>query len=452
MTQIPAEPSAAQPAEHPAQPAQHPAQPAEQPAEPAEHPARPTTTSHTPTLKQLGLRKLLATLPLAIAGFTIFWGAVQYVLIPIQVQAIDPEGQNSSLALIVALGAVAAMIGAPIAGTLTDRTRTRLGGRAPWLIGAALTTLGLGIVMSLSTSIAMLVVMMVLVQLSTQFILTPISAYIPDRVPAVKRGLFSAAYGAAQVVGSVIGQTLGATLSDMVIVGYVAAGGILAGLVLLFALGNVRSNRDEPRPVITLRSVLSTFWVNPVKHPNFWWAFFGRFLLFVGFFPVQTFLLYLLQDYIGLGDAAVDAVPLLSVNALVGQIVGAVLAGAVFGRVKRTKPLIFAASALLAVALFIPMIWPTLIGMATYSLLSGLGIGAYISIDLVLITLVLPSAESTGKDLGIVNITTTLPQTIGSAIGAGVIGAFGGYFALLPMAVITTVVGATLLIFIRGVK
>ena len=69
------------------------------------------------TLKSLGLRKLFATLPLAIASFTVFWGAVQFVLIPIQVQTIDPEGQAGSLALIVGVGAISSMIAAPIAGT-----------------------------------------------------------------------------------------------------------------------------------------------------------------------------------------------------------------------------------------------------------------------------------------------------------------------------------------------
>lgn len=404
------------------------------------------------SLKQLGLRKLLVTLPLAILSFSVFWGAVQFVLIPIQVQTIDPTGQNSSLALIVGIGAIASMIGAPIAGTLTDRTRTRLGGRAPWMIVGALATLALAVVMGFSSSIAMLVVLMVAIQFTTALILTPVSAYVPDRVPAAKRGLFSAAYGAGQLIGSVIGQTVGATFAGLVPVGYIVAGSVLAALVLLFALTNIRSNVGQPRTVVSARSVLSTFWVNPIAHPNFAWAFFGRFLLFTGYFPLSTFLLYLLQDYIGLGRDAVSIVPTLGLATLVGTLTGSVLGGLFAQRLKRTKPIIFVASALIVVGLAVPLIWPTVTAMMVYSLLSGLGIGTYIAVDFILITLVLPSADDAGKDLGIINITTTLPQTIGAVLGGLAIAVFGGYFALIPFAMVATVVGAAMLGLIRGVK
>ena len=64
----------------------------------------------------------------------------------------------------------------------------------------------------------------------------------------------------------------------------------------------------------------------------------------------------------------------------------------------------------------------------------------------------LPSAKDAGKDLGIINITTTLPQTIGVVIGAVAVSMFGTYAALFPIAIVAVVIGAVLLRFIRGVK
>ncbi len=404
------------------------------------------------TLKSLGLRKLFATLPLAIASFTVFWGAVQFVLIPIQVQTIDPEGQAGSLALIVGVGAISSMIAAPIAGALSDRTRTRIGGRAPWMIIGALATLLLAIGLGFATTIPTIVVIMVAMQFTTNLILTPVSAYIPDRVPVANRGIFSSLYGAAQLVGGVIGQTLGAGFADAIPLGYIVAASILAGLVILFALSNVRSNVGEPRPMMSARTIVSTFWVNPIAHPNFALTFWGRFLVFVGYFPLLTFQLYLLQDFIGLEERAVDAIPVLGLAALVGQLVGAIVGGVLTQRLGRTKPLIFTASAILILGLIVPLLWPTTEGMIAYSALAGLGIGTYIAVDFVLITLVLPSANDAGKDLGIINITTTLPQTIGVVIGAIVIGVFGTYAALFPIAIAAVIFGAVLLAFIRGVK
>lgn len=417
--------------------------------------ARPDLTalsSGRPTLKSLGLRNLFVTLPLAILGFSVFWGGVQGIFLPLQVQAIESVDRNGALALIVGLGAVASMIAAPIAGALTDRTRSRLGGRAPWLIVGALGTFVLAIALASSTSVVRLAIVFVGLQFAASLILTPVSAYIPDRVPVIKRGMFSAVYGVAQLIGSVVGQSLGAVFSEAITLGYLVIGGLLAAVVVLFALTNTRSNVDEPRPRLNVRTVLSTFWVSPIKYPNFAWTFFGRFFLFTGFFPVQIYMLYLLQDYIGLGEAAVTIVPTLGLANLVGSIAGTILAGLVVQKFNRTKVVIYGASAIIIIGLLVPLIWPTTPAMVIYSCLAGFGMGAFVSVDFVLITLVLPDAEEAGKDLGVINITTTLPQTIGVVIGGAAIAAFGTYAALLPFAIGVTALGALLLMFIRGVK
>jgi MFS family permease len=408
--------------------------------------------SRPPSLASLRLRTLFVTLPLAILSFSVFWGGVQGVLLPIQVQQIDPASQNESLAFIIGMGAIASMVAAPIAGALTDRTRTRIGGRAPWMIFGALSTFALAIALASATSIGLMAVIIVAIQFTTSLILTPVSAYIPDRVPVVKRGMFSAVFGVAQLIGNVVGQSVGAAFSTTLVIGYLVVGGLLAALVVLFALANIRSNLGEPKPPLSIVGILQTFWVNPIKYPNFAWTFFGRFLLFTGYFPLWTFMLYLLQDFIGLGEEAVAAIPTMGLANLVGSILGTVVSGYAVQKLGRTKPVIFVASAIIMVALAVPFITPSLTSMLVYSALAGFGMGAFISVDFVLITLVLPNAESTGKDLGIINVTTTLPQTIGVTIGSIAIAAFGSYAALLPFGIIATGLGALLLFFIRGVK
>ncbi len=405
-----------------------------------------------PSLKELGLRTLLLTLPLAIASFAIFLGAVQFVLLPLQVQEIDPGNQTASLAFIIGISAIASMVAAPIAGALTDRTRTRIGGRAPWMIAGAVTTLVLATGMGSAHSVGLLAAYLVGIQLAVNFILTPASAYIPDRVPVVKRGVFSAVYGAAQMVGAVLGQSVGAAFAGWVHLGYIVSATGLAVFVVLFALVNARSNRGEPRAPVTLGSLLRTFWVDPVAHPNFAWAFAGRFMLFIGFFPMQNFLLYLLQDYIGLGGGAVERMPVLALANSAGTLVGSVLGGVVAQRLGRTRPLIYVAAGLIVLGLAFPLLAPSLASMMAYSVLAGFGMGAFIAVDLVLVTMVLPSGADAGKDLGIINVTTTLPQTIGAALGGAAVGLFGGYEALIPLAMITTALGAVLIAFIRGVR
>ncbi|MDT9106121.1 MFS transporter, partial [Escherichia coli] len=79
-------------------------------------------------------------------------------------------GQAGSLALIVGIGAISSMIAAPIAGALSDRTRTRIGGRAPWMIVGAVATLLLAITLGFATTIPLIVVIVVAMQFTTNLI------------------------------------------------------------------------------------------------------------------------------------------------------------------------------------------------------------------------------------------------------------------------------------------
>ena len=59
---------------------------------------------------------------------------VGLILLPTQVAALDPLHKFSNLAIISAVGALAALITNPIAGALSDRTTLPWGRRRPWLV------------------------------------------------------------------------------------------------------------------------------------------------------------------------------------------------------------------------------------------------------------------------------------------------------------------------------
>lgn len=409
-------------------------------------------TGKGPSMKALHLRGLLGTIVLGNFVLCVFWGAIQSIFLALQVQRIDPAGAAGGLALIVGIGAIGAMVGAPIAGALTDRTRTRFGGRAPWIVVGAVASLVIAVLMGVAGSIALLAVYWLLMQIATNFLLTPMSVHIPERVPVPRRGLFSGAFGLAQLAGSTAGASFGALFSTVIPLGYLIVGIALLLSALVFVGVNKRSNLDVPRQATNVKAILMTFWVNPRKHPNFAWAFAGRFLLMVGYFPLTAYLLYILQDYVGLGSAAVGTVAAVSSAILVGSIVGSPIAGFLADRIKATKPIILGTSIVLIVGFLVPFLWPSVPGMLVYGFCAGAGLSGYLAVDYVLITQVLPNADEAGKDLGIINVTTTLPQTIGVAVAGTIVTVFGGYAALFPFAVVFVVLGALLLFRIRGVR
>jgi Na+/melibiose symporter and related transporters len=407
------------------------------------------------SLRALGLRGLFVSLPFVLFSMSVVWGGTGGILAGLQLQRLDPADKVANLAWMIGISTLFTMVAAPAVGAFSDRTRTRLGGRLPWMIIGAITAVTFAALMSFASSIVLVIVFYVGIQVSTMLINTPVSAFIPDKVPAAKRGAFSAAVGLSALVGATFGQVIGAVFSNVIVVGYLVVTGLLALSVLVFVLVNKRGedNRAVSRVSFRLIDLLSTFWVSPVKHPEFAWAFAGRFLLYTGYFTIGGYQLYILQDYIGLSEqAAISLVPLIGAIGLIGLVPAIPLAGALSDRFGRVKIFVLIASITLAVGVLVPVFLPTVTGMIIYSVVAGLGFGAYTAVDYALITRVLPSEQDFGKDIGIINITTSLPQTIAAAVAGIVVTLFGGFQPLFIVAAVCAIVGAISLRFIKSVR
>src|SRR5215472_14366781 len=110
--------------------------PVEPPA-PAGEPAAAAPASTRPPLSG-PLRLLLWSLFPANLSIFLMWGALPSILLPLQIEHINAHDKAANLAIVTTIGALAAMLAQPLAGTLSDRTRSRLGPRAPYLVGGAL--------------------------------------------------------------------------------------------------------------------------------------------------------------------------------------------------------------------------------------------------------------------------------------------------------------------------
>jgi hypothetical protein len=65
---------------------------------------------------------------------------------------------------------------------------------------------------------------------------------------------------------------------------------------------------------------------------------------------------------------------------------------------------------------------------------------------------VLPAARDRGKDLGVLNVASSLPQVLAPAIAAPIVTGLGGYSALYLVAAGIEVTGAVLVYRIRSVR
>lgn len=108
----------------------------------------------------------------------------------------------------------------------------------------------------------------------------------------------------------------------------------------------------------------------------------------------------------------------------------------------------------MAVGLLIPLLMPTLQGMYIYAAILGLGYGAYTSIDMALMTQVLPGGgKQAGKDMGIQTIATVLPQSFSPILSAWLLATFNNDYSTLFIAAIIFVFASSFFVLpIKSVK
>lgn len=405
-----------------------------------------------PPVPVKGLGRLMRWIIPANMGIFVLWGAVPAVLLPQQVTVLFGEKHKvADLAIVATIGAVAAMLAQPLAGAISDRTRSRFGRRAPWMVLGALVGGVALVAMGAAHSLVALVIAWSLVQISYNLAQGPLSAVMPDRVPTARRGTFAALTGVGVLLGAMGGQVAGSVFFDHVAVGYA----FFALLALTAMVSFNARNPDHPSTDIEmepfrLRSFASSFWVSPRAHPDFAWAFLGRLLLYTGYTTVTGYQLYLLTDYFHVEDPK-SKIPLFGLVTLVGVVLATVVSGPLSDRVGRRKPFVFASAMITAVAFVLPWVWDDLAAWTVMMFVAGIGFGMFQSVDTALMSEVLPSAASFGKDLGVINIAATLPQTLAPGIAGGIVLLFG-YAALFPVAIVLGVLGAFAVAPIKAVR
>src|SRR6266567_1264483 len=283
-------------------------------------------------------------------------------------------------------------------------------------------------------------------------VLAALSAVIPDQVPVRQRATVSAFVSLSLPLGAVIGALLVTKVVKATVLSYYTFGIVLVIVMLIFVL----VLRDKPLPKgaaprFHLGTFLAAFWVNPVKYPDFGWAWLTRFLVYLSYFIALGYLLYFLQDAVHYQKAA-QGVTTFQIILTGTLLIASVLSGMLSDKFGRRKVFVMGASLVIALSFLILAFWQTWTGVQLAAAVLGIGFGAYLGVDIALITQVLPSANARGKDLGVINIANALPQVVGSATAALVITVSHSYTILFVLAALLASLGAVLIQQIKSVR
>lgn len=388
------------------------------------------------------------------------WGALLTVVVPAEVLRFVPETQKGLyLGILFAGGAVVAMVVAPLAGALSDRSTLPMGRRRPFVVSGVLLAVPGLLGMRYAPTYAAFAAALLWVQLAVNLAVSAFNGLIPDKIPPTQRGAMSGVMG-----GMMMGGTIAAALLSGRLVGQGMTGAvywIIAGVLLASTAIVVWKIGETPlrdAPPLVLPAFIRSFWVDPRRYPDFAWLFATRGLVMLGFYTILTFLQFFLRDTLHLSrPGAAQATGTISAVVIAAGAVVALVAGPASDLIGR-KGIVSTAGMFLAFTGIGLLFQPPFHTLLWIGVLFGIGYGAYASVDWALAIDVLPSGRSAAKDLGIWGIANTLPQVLAPVIAGPLLDVFNrtghnrGYSVIFSLAVVEVLLGSVFIWKIKGAR
>lgn len=410
------------------------------------------------------MRTLVLLLPAIIAMYGVYQG-IQQVLLPAQVEAIDAASKVNNLAMLAVVSSVAGTIALPLGGAFSDKTHSKWGRRTPWLVGMSIASAGLAAAMGYANTILLLALAYGALWFTMNFYQGVIYAIIPDRVPERLRGTASSVVGLGLPLGVLIAVNVVSRTTQQMGYILIAIGLLITTLMLvvgdrepsslsLAAADSLDSAEKSSGEEAKNRGFLSFF--SAFKSRDFSLVFLSRIAFFFGSFAVTSYVFYIVTDYIGM-DAVPSSTPQIAVSTLatittVSQVIAVLVIGWVADKFNRRKLIVGLSALGMGVAFLFPLLMPNWTGMLIYAAVVGASTGIYFTVDLALMSLVLPNKGDEGRDLGLLAIATSVPSAFAPVVSAALINSTGTYASLFVFGIIAAVIGAISVFPVRSVQ
>lgn len=359
---------------------------------------------------------------LAWAGGTIAYMPFLNLLLPLRFSELAGAQDLNWLGLTAILGAIAASLSNIAFGWLSDLFPGRLRWSSAGIAGLALSYAAI----TKASTPAMLVVCVVIWQFSVNLYLAPLGAFAAEHVPDRHRGklggMLSWAPGISALSLLGIAQLPGGFTAQVLAIPAIALVMFLP-LVFLAGRGGRASSVDaaEPAPRSAPRETLALFWL-------------ARFFVQISEALLFAFVFYFLRDLLG-GQLGVKDYALINAGVYLAAIPVALAIGLASDRRGRRKGPLLAMIGVLAAGFGImgASADPRLV-IAAY-VLCVIGSTVFLSLHSAFVMQYLPRRDRLGRDLGIINLTNTLPSIFGAPLALLVVPAWGYSGLLLLLAV-----------------
>ncbi len=363
----------------------------------------------------------LALFALAAAGGAVAYVPLLTVLLPQRIADLQGGEDVAALAQVGFLGAVMASIANIGVGMLSDRVRMR----RPFVIAGLLLSNALLLMVGTASSVAQIVVLVMVWQVALNLMLSPLMAWAGDCFPDEQKGVLGGALALSPALGALAGSlvTWDGLVAPSARLGLVAV--LVSALVLpavLLGKGRVRSRLVAPVPALTEPV--------PVRERVVLLMWAARLLVQVAEGGMFAFLLYWLRS-IAPGYPENGAANIFSL-----VLVAAVPLSLMLGRwsdahARPILPLV-AAALLCACGMLVMAAAQTLAWAIAGYVLFGLSAAVFLALHSGQTLRVLPAPQHRGRDLGVFNLTNTVPGMVMPGLTVMLVPRFG-YDALFVL-------------------
>lgn len=393
---------------------------------------------------------------LAQVGTVVLTATPMIASLALQVSDVVPQTERAgALSIVVSAGAFVSLFGYAIFGRLSDRTRSRWGMRRPWIVAGLVVLAVASLIMAQSASLPALVIGYCVFNVGLSSLMGAMTAVLPDQVPLGQRGLVSGVLGIATPFGTVGGAAIVALAQGNSYVMFFGPYLFAVATVAIFALKLPdRRLDDEPLPPMSVKTLLGSLWINPFKHADFGYAWAGRFLFGLATSFTTTYMVFYLQDQHGMSETESTSTLAVAVAVLSFVSVFSSLGGGwASDRLRRRKIFVLMAAAVYGVGMIVLASTTNLGVFFVAIVIAGLGMGAYLAVDLALVADVLPNPEDSAKDMGVFHMAITLPQTLAPVVASVVLTLSGqSYPAVYIVAGLCGAASAAITLRIRAVR
>lgn len=348
------------------------------------------------------------------------------MLLTFKMMAIDPDGYTSSYGLVTGIGAFFALIGNPLGGAISDRTNIAFGRRRTWIFLGPLFGCAALLWIGFATQIWQVIVGWSVAQLFFNFGMAAYTALIPDQVKEEKQGTVSGLMGLAMPIGMAVGMVLMMAMNNAPSITKwltITIIGIVGPIISLFIIrdGKVTIEKVE-KEKISLGEKISKVYPSPRKFPEFTWALVSKFLLMMGYCS-SLYLTIMLVNRLGFSESeATTSIGTINLIGLAATALTSILGGILSDKIQKQKIFLYGSAFIIVIGLLIFTFVPNYTAIVIASVIMGLGLGCFTSVDMALVSRILPNKEDAAKDFGLMNVANALPQSIVPAIAPLLLG------------------------------